>query len=160
MNTHWFWGKVFYHKAIFWRVGIAGAMINFFSIASSIFIMVVYDRVIPNGAFSSLYALTIGMLIVLIFDFTLRNLRAWFIDFAGLQIDKTVGKDIYESVLSSYSSKNQVSVGGLSNTIKDFDLVKEFFTSASMALIVDLPFILLFVGVIYLIAGSLSWFLW
>jgi ATP-binding cassette subfamily C protein LapB len=156
MNTHWFWGKVFYHKAIFWRVGMAGAMINFFSIASSIFIMVVYDRVIPNGAFSSLYALTIGMLIVLLFDFILRNLRAWFIDFAGLQIDKTVGKDIYQSVLSSYSSKNQVSVGGLANTIKDFDLVKEFFTSASMALVIDLPFILLFIGVIYLIAGPLA----
>ena len=156
MNTHWFWGKVFYHKAIFWRVGMAGAMINFFSIASSIFIMVVYDRVIPNGAFSSLYALTIGMLIVLLFDFILRNLRAWFIDFAGFQIDKTVGKDIYESVLSSYSSKNQVSVGGLANTIKDFDLVKEFFTSASMALVIDLPFILLFIGVIYLIAGPLA----
>ena len=156
MNSHWFWGKVFYHKAIFWRVGMAGAMINFFSIASSIFIMVVYDRVIPNGAFSSLYALTIGMLIVLLFDFILRNLRAWFIDFAGFQIDKTVGKDIYESVLSSYSSKNQVSVGGLANTIKDFDLVKEFFTSASMALVIDLPFILLFIGVIYLIAGPLA----
>ena len=156
MNSHWFWGKVFYHKAIFWRVGMAGAMINFFSIASSIFIMVVYDRVIPNGAFSSLYALTIGMLIVLLFDFILRNLRAWFIDFAGFQIDRTVGKDIYESVLSSYSSKNQVSVGGLANTIKDFDLVKEFFTSASMALVIDLPFILLFIGVIYLIAGPLA----
>lgn len=156
MNTHWFWGKVFYHKAIFWRVGMAGSMINFFSIASSIFIMVVYDRVIPNGAFSSLYALTIGMLIVLLFDFILRNLRAWFIDFAGFQIDRTVGKDIYESVLSSYSSKNQVSVGGLANTIKDFDLVKEFFTSASMALVIDLPFILLFIGVIYLIAGPLA----
>ncbi|MDC0073060.1 ATP-binding cassette domain-containing protein [Gammaproteobacteria bacterium] len=156
MNTHWFWGKVFYHKAIFWRVGMAGAMINFFSIASSIFIMVVYDRVIPNGAFSSLYALTIGMLIVLLFDFILRNLRAWFIDFAGFQIDRTVGKDIYESVLSSYSSRNQVSVGGLANTIKDFDLVKEFFTSASMALVIDLPFILLFIGVIYLIAGPLA----
>ena len=156
MNKHWFWGKVFYHKAIFWRVGMAGSMINFFSIASSIFIMVVYDRVIPNGAFSSLYALTIGMLIVLLFDFILRNLRAWFIDFAGFQIDRTVGKDIYESVLSSYSSKNQVSVGGLANTIKDFDLVKEFFTSASMALVIDLPFILLFIGVIYLIAGPLA----
>ena len=75
MNTHWFWGKVFYHKAIFWRVGMAGAMINFFSIASSIFIMVVYDRVIPNGAFSSLYALTIGMVIVLLFDFILRKVK-------------------------------------------------------------------------------------
>ena len=156
MNKHWFWGKVFYHKAIFWRVGMAGAMVNFFSIASSIFIMVVYDRVIPNGAFSSLYALTIGMIIVLLFDFILRNLRAWFIDFAGFQIDRTVGKDIYESVLSSYSSKGPVSIGGLANTIKDFDLVKEFFTSASMALVIDLPFILLFIGVIYLIAGPLA----
>jgi ATP-binding cassette, subfamily C, bacterial LapB len=156
MNDHWFWGKVFYHKAIYWRVGMAGAMINFFSIASSIFIMVVYDRVIPNGAFSSLYALTVGMLFVLAFDFILRNLRAWFIDFAGFQIDKTVGKDIYGSVLSSYSSKNQASVGGLANTIKDFDLVKEFFTSASLALVIDLPFILLFIGVIYLIAGPLA----
>ena len=51
MNEHWFWSKVFFHKAIYWRVGLAGGMVNFLSIASSIFIMVVYDRVIPNGAF-------------------------------------------------------------------------------------------------------------
>ena len=73
MNEHWFWSKVFFHKAIYWRVGMAGGMVNFLSIASSIFIMVVYDRVIPNGAFSSLYALTIGMLVVLIFDFTFKG---------------------------------------------------------------------------------------
>ena len=156
MNEHWFWSKVFFHKAIYWRVGMAGGMVNFLSIASSIFIMVVYDRVIPNGAFSSLYALTIGMLVVLIFDFTLRNLRAWFIDFAGQKIDCTVGKDIYGSVLGSYTSRLKASIGGLANTIKDFDLVKEFFTSASLALVIDLPFILLFIGVIYLIAGPLA----
>ena len=156
MNEHWFWSKVFFHKTIYLRVGLAGGMVNFLSIASSIFIMVVYDRVIPNGAFSSLYALTIGMLIVLIFDFVLRNLRAWFIDFAGQQIDCTVGKDIYGSVLGSYTSRLRASIGGLANTIKDFDLVKEFFTSASLALVIDLPFILLFIGVIYLIAGPLA----
>lgn len=156
MNEHWFWSKVFFHKAIYWRVGLAGGMVNFLSIASSIFIMVVYDRVIPNGAFSSLYALTIGMLIVLLFDFVLRNLRAWFIDFAGQQIDCTVGKDIYGSVLESYTSRLKASIGGLANTIKDFDLVKEFFTSASLALVIDLPFIVLFIGVIYLIAGPLA----
>lgn len=156
MNEHWFWSKVFFHKAIYWRVGLAGGMVNFLSIASSIFIMVVYDRVIPNGAFSSLYALTIGMLVVLIFDFVLRNLRAWFIDFAGQQIDCTVGKDIYGSVLGSYTSRLKASIGGLANTIKDFDLVKDFFTSASLALVIDLPFILLFIGVIYLIAGPLA----
>ena len=156
MNEHWFWSKVFFHKAIYWRVGMAGGMVNFLSIASSIFIMVVYDRVIPNGAFSSLYALTIGMLIVLLFDFILRNLRAWFTDFAGQQIDCTVGKDIYGSVLESYTSRIKASIGGLANTIKDFDLVKEFFTSASLAMVIDLPFILLFIGVIYVIAGPLA----
>tara|TARA_Y100000768_G_C23985773_1_gene688741 strand:- start:1148 stop:2842 length:1695 start_codon:yes stop_codon:yes gene_type:complete len=156
MSDHWFWSKVFFHKAIYIRVGLAGGMVNFLSIASSIFIMVVYDRVIPNGAFSSLYALTIGMLIVLIFDFILRNLRSWFIDFAGQQIDRTVGKDIYGSVLGSYTSRLRASIGGLANTIKDFDLVKEFFTSASLALVIDLPFILLFIAVIYLIAGPLA----
>jgi ATP-binding cassette subfamily C protein LapB len=156
MNEHWFWSKVFFHKAIYIRVGLAGGMVNFLSIASSIFIMVVYDRVIPNGAFSSLYALTIGMLVVLIFDFVLRNLRAWFIDFAGQQIDCTVGKDIYGAVLKSFTSRLRASIGGLANTIKDFDLVKDFFTSASLALVIDLPFILLFIGVIYLIAGPLA----
>jgi len=156
MDDHWFWGKVFYHKAIYWRVGLAGGMVNFLSIASSIFIMVVYDRVIPNGAFSSLYALTIGMLVVLVFDFTLRNLRSWFIDFAGQQIDCTVGKEIYGAVLGSYTSRLRASVGGLANTIKDFDLVKDFFTSASLALVIDLPFILLFIAVIYLISGPLA----
>lgn len=156
MNEHWFWSKVFFHKAIYIRVGLAGGMVNFLSIASSIFIMVVYDRVIPNGAFSSLYALTIGMLVVLIFDFILRNLRAWFIDFAGQQIDCTVGKDIYGAVLKSFTSRLRASIGGLANTIKDFDLVKDFFTSASLALVIDLPFILLFIGVIYLIAGPLA----
>lgn len=157
MNKHWFWGKVFIHKPIYWRVGFAGVMINFLSVASAVFIMVVYDRVIPNGAFSSLYALTLGMLIVLVFDFVLRNLRAWFIDFAGYEIDKTVGKDIYETILSSYSSRLQIPIGGLANTIKEFDLVKEFFTSASLALVIDLPFILIFVFIIYLIAGPLAY---
>ena len=72
MNKHWFWGKVFDHKPIYRRVGFAGIMINLLSVSSAIFIMVGYDRVIPNGAFSSLYALTIGMLIVLVFDFILN----------------------------------------------------------------------------------------
>ena len=156
MNKHWFWGKVFDHKPIYWRVGFAGVMINLLSVSSAIFIMVVYDRVIPNGAFSSLYALTIGMLIVLVFDFILRNLRAWFIDFAGHEIDKNVGKDIYRTVLASYTSRLQISIGGLANTIKEFDLVKEFFTSASLALVIDLPFVLIFIFIIYLIAGPLA----
>ncbi len=156
MKEHWFWDRVLQHKPIFWRIMVAATMINLLSVGSSIFIMVVYDRVIPNAAFSSLYALCAGMLILIIFDFILKNTRAWFIDFAGTQIDTTVGKDVYERVVQTKGIQNMSSLGGLSNTIKDFDIVKDFFTSASVALIVDLPFILFFIFVIYLIAGSLA----
>ena len=156
MNNHWFWSKVFEHRPLFWRIIIAACMVNLLSVASSIFIMVVYDRVIPNAAFSSLYALTIGMGLVIVFDFVLKNLRAWFIDYAGSNIDKTVGKDVYQNVMETQGIQQSASLGGLSSTIKDFDIVKDFFTSASISLVVDLPFILLFIFVIYLIAGPLA----
>ena len=77
-KQHWFWGSVANFKSLFVRIGLAAVMINLLSVASSIFIMVVYDRVIPNAAFPSLYALTGGMVVVLIFDFMLKNMRAWF----------------------------------------------------------------------------------
>ena len=155
-NKHWFWGSVVDFKSIFFRIGLSAAMINLLSVASSIFIMVVYDRVIPNAAFPSLYALTAGMMIVLIFDFILKNMRAWFIDLAAQQIDMKVGQDIYAKVLQAPLEHTSSSVGGLTSTIKGFDHVREFFTSATLALVVDLPFIFLFVFVIYMISGPLA----
>ena len=131
-------------------------MINLLSVASSIFIMVVYDRVIPNAAYQSLYALTAGMIVVLIFDFILKNMRAWFIDLTAQEIDLTVGEDIYRKVLAAPLDKGSGPVGGLANTIRGFDQVREFFTSATLALVVDLPFVFLFVFVIYLISGPLA----
>ena len=155
-NKHWFWGSVLNFKSIFFRIGLAATMINLLSVASSIFIMVVYDRVIPNAAFPSLYALTAGMMIVLIFDFILKNMRAWFIDLAAQQIDLKVGYDIYSKILKAPLDQVSGSVGGLASTIKGFDHVREFFTSATLALVVDLPFVFLFVFVIYLISGPLA----
>ena len=155
-KKHWFWGSVADFKPLFYRVGLAAAMINLLSVASSIFIMVVYDRVIPNAAYQSLYALTAGMIVVLIFDFILKNMRAWFIDLTAQEIDLTVGEDIYRKVLAAPLDKVSGPVGGLANTIRGFDQVREFFTSATLALVVDLPFVFLFVFVIYLISGPLA----
>ena len=155
-RQHWFWGSVANFKSLFMRIGLAAVMINLLSVASSIFIMVVYDRVIPNAAFPSLYALTGGMIIVLIFDFLLKNMRAWFIDLTGQEIDLQVGEDIYRRVLQAPLDKVAGPVGGLANTIRGFDQVREFFTSATLALVVDLPFVFLFVFVIYLISGPLA----
>ena len=155
-NRHWFWGSVANFKSLFVRIGLAAVMINLLSVASSIFIMVVYDRVIPNAAFPSLYALTGGMMVVLIFDFLLKNMRAWFIDLTGQEIDLQVGEDIYRRVLEAPLDKVAGPIGGLASVIKGFDQVREFFTSATLALVVDLPFVFLFVFVIYLISGPLA----
>ena len=155
-NRHWFWGSVANFKSLFVRIGLAAVMINLLSVASSIFIMVVYDRVIPNAAFPSLYALTGGMIVVLIFDFLLKNMRAWFIDLTGQEIDLQVGEDIYRRVLEAPLDKVAGPVGGLASIIKGFDQVREFFTSATLAVVVDMPFVFLFVFVIYLISGPLA----
>ena len=98
---HWFWSAFSEHRRIYYRVFLAAALVNFFAVASTIFIMVVYDRVIPNSAYESLYALTIGMAIVLIFDFVLKMLRAYFIDYAGEYVDKRIGDSIFDRLLEA-----------------------------------------------------------
>tara|TARA_B100000029_G_scaffold460592_1_gene491685 strand:- start:2656 stop:4353 length:1698 start_codon:yes stop_codon:yes gene_type:complete len=155
-TNHWFKAAFSENQNLYSRVLLASAMINFLSVASSIFIMVVYDRVIPNAAYSSLFALTFGMAIVVVFDFILKNLRSWYIDLAGQDLDLGVGEEIYYRLLNSPIGSIDNSVGNLANTFKEFDALKQFFASATIALLVDLPFVLLFILVIYLIAGPLA----
>ena len=155
-TTHWFKVAFSENKNLYSRVLLASIMINLLSVASSIFIMVVYDRVIPNAAYSSLFALTLGMVIVVVFDFILKNLRSWFIDLAGEDLDLGIGEDIYYRLLHAPIDKMNNSVGSLANTFKEFDALKQFFASATIALLVDLPFVFLFILVIYLISGPLA----
>jgi len=154
--NHWFKAAFSENKNLYSRVLLASAMVNLLSAASSIFIMVVYDRVIPNAAYSSLFALTFGMAIVVVFDFILKNLRSWYIDLAGQDLDLGVGEEIYYRLLHSPIDSIDNSVGSLANTFKEFDALKQFFASATIALLVDLPFVFLFILVIYLIAGPLA----
>ena len=154
--NHWFKAAFSENKNLYSRVLLASAMVNLLSVASSIFIMVVYDRVIPNAAYSSLFALTFGMAIVVVFDFILKNLRSWYIDLAGQDLDLGVGEEIYYRLLHSPIGSIDNSVGSFANTFKEFDALKQFFASATIALLVDLPFVFLFVLVIYLIAGPLA----
>ena len=155
-DNHWFKAAFSENKNLYSRVLLASGMINLLSVASSIFIMVVYDRVIPNAAYSSLFALTFGMVIVVLFDFILKNLRSWYIDLAGQDLDLGVGEEIYYRLLHSPIDSIDNSVGSLANTFKEFDALKQFFASATIALLIDLPFVFLFVLVIYLISGPLA----
>ncbi len=154
---HWFWSAFLENKQTYYKVMLAATLVNFMSVGSSIFIMVVYDRVLPNSAYESLYALTIGMALVIIFDFILKMLKTYFIDYAGEFVDKNVGDTIFNRLLDAPTAVVTGPVGATANTFKEFDSVRDFFTSATLSLIVDIPFIFLFIFVIYLIAGPLAY---
>jgi ATP-binding cassette subfamily C protein LapB len=156
-KTHWFWSVVSRFGSNYSHVAIAALLINLLALASPLFIMNVYDRAIPNGAIPSLVALAIGVVIAIIFDFIMRTVRARIIDMTGKKIDVVLASDIFEHVLSLKMAQRPVSVGVLANQLRDFDSVREFFTSGSVVSAVDLMFAIVFIIVLFIIAGPLAW---
>ena len=102
MKDHWFWGTVYDNRGIYFQVFSASIFINIFQLVSAFYIMTVYDRVIPNNAIDSLIALTIGVAIVLIFDFILKMLRSYFTDIAGSELDRVVSDKIFKKIIQIF----------------------------------------------------------
>ncbi len=155
-SDHWFRSALVANRWSYLQVVLAAAVANLLGLTTSIFIMVVYDRVLPNEAVESLVALTVGVAIALGFDFAIRTLRAGFIDRAGQNADLSMGRAIFDRVLSVRLAARSGSIGATAASLREFEMVRDFFTSASLVAIVDLPFILLFISVIYLIGGPLA----
>lgn len=149
----WFWSVFWQNKTLYSEVIIASLMINIFGIASSIFIMNVYDRVVPNSAFDTLYAMAFGIFIVYIFDFLLKNLRSHFLDYAGKKADVKISAALFEQVMGITMKARPPSAGILASHMREFETLRDFFTSATMAAIIDLPFILVFIALIAFIGG-------
>ncbi|MGB7406403.1 MAG: type I secretion system permease/ATPase [Pacificimonas sp.] len=141
------------NRSVYMKVALAAIFINLFALASSLFTMVVYDRVVPNNATDSLIALSIGLGIVIIFDFVLKLLRSYFTDLAGMGIDKTVGGEVFDQLLSVRLDKKKGSTGALAGLMRELETLREFFASATITAIVDVPFILLTLTVIFVIGG-------
>lgn len=156
-RSHWFWSVVTRFGSNYSHVAISALLINMLALASPLFIMSVYDRVIPNGALPSLVALGIGMAIAIIFDFLMRLVRSRIIDITGKKIDVVLASDIFEHVLALKLAQRPTSVGILANQMRDFDSVREFFTSGSVVSAIDLLFALLFIAILFSIAGPLAW---
>ena len=156
MDRHWFFGPALKQKTLYTQIIIASVCINCFALVSAFFVMTVYDRVIPNEAMESLLVLTIGVLIVIAFDFAMKMLRGLFIDRAGLAIDDEVAKTIFEHVCRNEKLIATQPAGAVASTIKEFDLLKDFLASATLVAFVDLPFIVLFLLVLYGIGGWIA----
>lgn len=152
---HWFWGTLFQSWRIYRDVLMASALINAFVLASPLFIMNVYDRVVPNNAVETLWVLAIGVGLVYLFDLGLRTLRGYFIDLAGRKADILLSAQLFERVMGMKMAVRPPSVGSFANNLREFDSIRDFITSATITTLVDLPFVFLFLLVIYLVAGPL-----
>lgn len=137
------------------KVAIAAAMINLFALVSSLFTMTVYDRVVPNDASSSLVGLSIGLIIVVIFDFILRLLRVYFVDIAGANIDYEVGDTLFAKIVALRLDKRRGSTGTLTGLMRELETLRDFFASATLTAFIDVPFILVTLAVIAMLGGVL-----
>jgi ATP-binding cassette subfamily C protein LapB len=149
----WLSGPLLKNRSVYIKVGLAAVMINFFALITALFTMTVYDRVVPNNAYESLVGLTIGLIIVLGFDFTLKLLRAYFVDVAGARIDRDIGKAIFQQILAMRFDLGRSSTGGLAGLVREIETLRDFFASATITALVDVPFIFITLIVIALIGG-------
>lgn len=157
-KEHWLLKHLRGAVPIYRDVIIASIMVNIFALVSPLFIMNIYDKVVPNLAFESLWVLAIGAGIAYIFDLILKQLRSYLIDVAGKKIDIEVSSKLFAKVIGIRLEKRAPSVGGMAKQISEFDNVREFFSSATITALVDLPFSFLFMFCIWLVAGDLVLF--
>jgi len=153
----WFWGTMFRNKGIYKQVIIVSLFINIFILATPLFTMNVYDRVLPNNAIETLWVLFFGITIVMVFDFILKVLRSHFLGIASKRADTVMSNMIFNHLLNIKMEAKPSSTGQFISRLQSFESVREFFTSATIAAVVDLPFVLIFIVVIIYIAGPLAY---
>ncbi|WGD56696.1 type I secretion system permease/ATPase [Bradyrhizobium sp. CB1650] len=156
-RSHWFWSTATMHWRSYGHIALAALLVNMLALATPLFTMSVYDRVVPNGAVPSLIALSVGMGLAILFDFVLRTVRSKMIDVTGKTMDVVLAANIFEHIMSVKMAQRPTSVGIVANQLRDFDSVREFFTSGSVVSATDLLFALIFIGVLFTIAGPLAW---
>ena len=162
----WFWGTLLKFWPTYSQVLLAAVIINLFALASPLFVMNVYDRVVPNHAEETLWVLAIGVSIVILFDFILKTLRAYFVDNTGKRIDVLLSSRIFEQVLNIKLHARPESSGAFANRPREgkplrwptssaglLESLREFFSSAVLVAMVDFPFVILFLVIIYMIGG-------
>lgn len=154
---HWLFKTLWRYRRYYRSAAIGAVLINVLALASIFFTMNVYDRVVPNQAFVTLWSLAIGVVLAMIFEAVARYVRAHLLDQAGKKADLVLGTMLFRQALSVQMEHKPASSGSFANQLREFESVRDFATSATLATLSDLPFILLFVAVIFAVGGPLGW---
>ncbi|MFV0332526.1 MAG: type I secretion system permease/ATPase [Tropicimonas sp.] len=155
-GRHWFWGAVSRHWPDYIQVILASAVVNVLALAVPLFTMNVYDRVFPNAALITLWSLVAGIGLALCVDAVLKWLRAGVIDRVGRRVDLSVSAALFRHVADLRLEAIDRSAGSLMNTLKDYEQVRDFFGSQTVATLTDLGFAALFIVIIAYIGGPLA----
>ena len=154
-GEHWFWGVLKSSWHLYRDVLLASMFINLFVLAQPLFAMNVYDRVVPNNAEETLWALAIGVMLVYLFDLGLKILRAYMVELAAKRSDVMLSASLFERMLGIKMHHRPISVGSFVNRLHEFDGIRGFITSSTMLTLIDLPFLVLFLIFIFYIGGWL-----
>lgn len=152
----WFWGTLWRFRRYYLETLLGAVMINVLAIATSLFTLNVYDRVIPNNAEATLWVLAAGVGLAIGFEFVARTLRGYLLDVAGKKVDLLLGSALFRQALGIRMEARPASAGAFAANLREFEALREFFTSATLTSLMDLPFVLLFVWIISLLGGPIA----
>ena len=152
----WFVYAIRKRRWVFFEAVFATFMLSLFGLMSALYTMQVYDRVVPTKGFSTLWVLTIGVLMAIFFEFVMKLVRAQMIDRASKAIDIELSSVFFNKALDIRCDSRPSTVGTFAAQIRHFESVRNFMTSSTLFILADAPFALLFILVIYLIAGPVA----
>jgi len=150
---HWFWGTLWMSRYIYRDVLLASLIINIALVASPLFTMNVYDRVIPNNAFETLWVLASGIMLVYLLDMIMKFTRSYYLELAAKKSDVIISSILFEKVLDIKMQMRPKSIGSFANNLREFDAVRNFISSSTLAALVDLPFMVIFLIVVWLLGN-------
>ena len=154
-DGHWFWGTILRSKEIYASVLLASVLINLFVLATPMFTMNVYDRVVPNHAIETLWVLAIGVGSIYLFDTLLRFIRNYLLEMSGKKCDVIMSSILFEQVMNLRMEHWPKSTGAFASRLNQFESIRNFFTSSTLITLVDLPFSLLFLAAVAYIGDAL-----
>lgn len=154
-TRHWFFDVLKHFMPMYKSVFLASFFINILALAAPLFMMNVYDRVIPNVALETLWVLGIGIGLGYFFEWALRTLRAALTDRASRNMDIILSSRVMEKVLGLDVNKHTYSSGGLMQAFRELDALREFFSAGTILALVDGPFLLFFLATVFLVGGPI-----
>jgi ATP-binding cassette, subfamily C, bacterial LapB len=155
--TSWFRDTLKRSRWLYIDAIAASFLINLIGLATPLFVMNVYDRVVPNQAEATLWVMAIGITGVFFFDLLLKTLRGLCLDLAGKKTDLIISATLFERIVGMAMKFRPARVGSFAQNIHEFQSLRDFLASLTLASVIDLPFTLLILAVIAMIGGHLVW---